>query len=46
MPAGPKQLLRDNATTLIGQTRDGRLPFSEADPVSIKVPTLFTVAPV
>jgi pimeloyl-ACP methyl ester carboxylesterase len=41
MPAAPKQLLRDNATTLIGQTRDKRPAFSKADAESIKVPTLF-----
>ncbi len=40
-PAASKQLLRDNATTLIGQTRDSRPPFSKADAESIKVPTLF-----
>ncbi len=33
--------MRDNATTLIGQTRDSRPPFSKADAESIKVPTLF-----
>src|SRR6202048_2127145 len=31
LPATPKQLLRDNAMTLIGQTRDQRPPFSKAD---------------
>ncbi len=41
MPAAAKQELRDNATTLIGQTRDKRPPFSKADAESIKVPTLF-----
>jgi pimeloyl-ACP methyl ester carboxylesterase len=41
MPATPKQLLRDNATTLIGQTRDKRPPFSKTDAETIKVPTLF-----
>ena len=39
-PATTKQLLRDNATTLIGQTRDNRPPFSKADAEAIKVPTL------
>jgi pimeloyl-ACP methyl ester carboxylesterase len=39
-PAMSKQLLRDNATTLIGQTRDNRLPFSRADAESIRTPTL------
>lgn len=41
IPAASKQLLRDNATTLIGQMRDKRPPFSKADACSIKVPTLF-----
>jgi pimeloyl-ACP methyl ester carboxylesterase len=41
LPAAPKQLLRDNATTLIGQTRDKRPPFSRADAEAIKTPTLF-----
>ena len=41
LPASPKQLLRDNATTLIGQTRDNRPPFSRADAEAIKTPTLF-----
>jgi pimeloyl-ACP methyl ester carboxylesterase len=41
LPANPKQLLRDNAMTLIGQTRDQRPPFSKADAESIKTPTLF-----
>jgi pimeloyl-ACP methyl ester carboxylesterase len=41
IPATPKQLLRDNAMTLIGQTRDKRPPFSKADAQSIRMPTLF-----
>ena len=41
LPATPKQLLRDNATTLIGQVRDQRPPFSKADAEAIKNPTLF-----
>ena len=41
LPAASKQLLRDNATTLIGQTRDQRPPFSRADAEAIKTPTLF-----
>lgn len=41
LPATPKQLLRDNATTLIGQTRDRRPPFSKADAQAISTPTLF-----
>ena len=41
LPATPKQLLRDNATTLIGQMRDRRPPFSKADAEAISTPTLF-----
>lgn len=41
LPATPKQQLRDNAFTLLGQTRDKRPPFSKADAQSIAVPTLF-----
>jgi pimeloyl-ACP methyl ester carboxylesterase len=41
LPATPKQQLRDNAYTLIGQARDRRPPFSKADAEAIKVPTLF-----
>jgi pimeloyl-ACP methyl ester carboxylesterase len=41
LPATPKQLLRDNARTLIGQVRDQRPPFSRADAEAIKTPTLF-----
>jgi pimeloyl-ACP methyl ester carboxylesterase len=40
-PATPKQLLRDNAMTLIGQVRDQRPPFSRADAEAIATPTLF-----
>jgi pimeloyl-ACP methyl ester carboxylesterase len=40
-PAMSKQLLRDNAYTLIGQVRDKRPPFSKADVEAIKTPTLF-----
>ena len=32
---------RDNATTLIGQMRDQRPPFSKSDAEAIKTPTLF-----
>jgi pimeloyl-ACP methyl ester carboxylesterase len=35
LPATPKQLLRDNAMTLIGQVRDQRPPFSRADAEAI-----------
>ncbi len=41
LPAASKQMLRDNATTLIGQTRDQRPPFSRADAEAIRNPTLF-----
>jgi pimeloyl-ACP methyl ester carboxylesterase len=41
LPASPKQELRDNAFTLIGQVRDRRPPFSKADAEAIKAPTLF-----
>jgi pimeloyl-ACP methyl ester carboxylesterase len=41
LPATPKQQLRDNAFTLIGQARDGRSPFSKADAEAISMPTLF-----
>jgi len=41
LPALMKQPLRDNATTLIGQVRDGRPAFSKADAESIRMPTLF-----
>ena len=41
LPATPKQLLRDNAMTLIGQVRDKRPPFSKADAEAIRTPTLF-----
>ena len=41
VPAMSKQLLRDNAITLIGQVRDNRPPFSKADAEAIRAPTLF-----
>ncbi|MGA2291722.1 alpha/beta fold hydrolase [Bradyrhizobium sp.] len=41
LPATPKQLLRDNAFTLIGQVRDNRPPFSMSDAEAIRTPTLF-----
>ena len=41
LPATPKQLLRDNAMTLLGQVRDRRPPFSKSDAEAIKTPTLF-----
>jgi pimeloyl-ACP methyl ester carboxylesterase len=41
LPATTKQLLRDNATTLIGDARDVRVPFSKPDAESVRTPTLF-----
>jgi pimeloyl-ACP methyl ester carboxylesterase len=41
LPATSKQLLRDNAMTLIGQVNDERPPFSKADAEAIRTPTLF-----
>ena len=41
LPATPKQLLRDNAMTLIGQVRDRRPPFSRADAEAIVTSTMF-----
>lgn len=40
LPADSKQMLRDNAVTLIGQAHDERMPFSKADAQSIRTPTL------
>ena len=46
LPATPKQLLRDNATTLIGQMRDQRPPFSKAEVAAIKTKiTVHSAAP-
>ena len=41
LPAAPKQQLRDNAFTLIGQAGENRKPFSKAEAESIQTPTLF-----
>ena len=41
IPATSKQLLRDNAMTLIGQVRDKRAPFAKRDAAAIRTPTLF-----
>ena len=41
LPAAPKQQLRDNVFTLIGQIHENRKPFSKADAQSIRTPTLF-----
>jgi esterase len=36
-----RQQMRDNAFTLIGQTHEGRKPYSRSDAESIRTPTLF-----
>jgi pimeloyl-ACP methyl ester carboxylesterase len=36
-----KQMLRDNAMTLVGQVNEQRQPFSRSDAEAIRVPTLF-----
>ena len=41
LAAGPKQQLRDNAMTLIGQVRENRRPFARSEAESIRTPTLF-----
>jgi pimeloyl-ACP methyl ester carboxylesterase len=41
LPAAPKQQLRDNVFTLLGQVHENRKPYSKADARSIKTPTLF-----
>jgi esterase len=41
LPEAPRQQLRDNATTLIGQVGENRQPYSKAQAQSIKTPTLF-----
>ena len=41
LPAAPKQQLRDNVFTLIGQVGENRKPFSKAEAQSIQTPTLF-----
>ena len=41
LPAAPKQQLRDNAYTLIGQMGENRRPYSRRDAESIRTPTLF-----
>jgi pimeloyl-ACP methyl ester carboxylesterase len=41
LPAAPKQQLRDNVFTLLGQVHENRQPYSKADARSIKTPTLF-----
>jgi esterase len=41
LAAAPKQQLRDNVFTLIGQVEEDRKPYSKADAQSITIPTLF-----
>jgi esterase len=41
LPAAPRQQLRDNAFTLIGQIGENRQPFTRAGAQSIVMPTLF-----
>jgi esterase len=40
LPAGPKQRLRDNVFTLLGQIGENRRPFAKADAQAIRAPTL------
>lgn len=40
LPAVPKQLLRDNAMTMIGQAKEVRRPYSLIDARSVALPTL------
>jgi pimeloyl-ACP methyl ester carboxylesterase len=41
LPEAPRQQLRGNATTLIGQVGENRQPYSKAQAQSIETPTLF-----
>lgn len=41
LPAAPKQQLRDNVFTLLGQVGENRKPYGKADAQSITTPTLF-----
>jgi pimeloyl-ACP methyl ester carboxylesterase len=41
LPAAPKQQLRDNVFTLLGQIHENRKPYSKADAQAILTPTLF-----
>jgi esterase len=41
LPAAPRQQLRDNAYTLIGQIGENRQPYTRAQAESIRTPTLF-----
>lgn len=40
LPAAAKQLLRDNAMTMVGQAKEIRRPYTLADAQSVKLPTL------
>ena len=40
LAAAPKQQLRDDITTLLGQVHEARKPYSKADMAAIKTPTL------
>jgi pimeloyl-ACP methyl ester carboxylesterase len=40
IPPTPKQLLRDNAITLVGQAKEQRLPFTRAEAEALAMPTL------
>jgi pimeloyl-ACP methyl ester carboxylesterase len=41
LPGAPRQQLRDNATTLIGQVGENRQPYTRTEAEAIKTPTLF-----
>jgi pimeloyl-ACP methyl ester carboxylesterase len=41
LPEAPRQQLRDNAFTLVGQVRDKRPPYSRLHAEQIRMPTLF-----
>jgi pimeloyl-ACP methyl ester carboxylesterase len=41
LAAAPKQQLRDNVFTLIGQAGENRRPYAKAEAQSIRIPTLF-----
>jgi esterase len=41
LPAAPRQQLRDNVFTLIGQVGENRLPYTRLGAESIRTPTLF-----
>jgi esterase len=41
LPAAPKQQLRDNAGTLIGQVGENRQPYGKAEAEAIRMPALF-----